>query len=149
MKYSDPITGELKNIYVKASDTLPIGTVVEYDGDIVPDGYEEIEDVLFEGSSTGDLTLKDSASNYSRFKVYGTGLDGVNTYTEILEPNGKNASMKAFVLNEDGMYVSNLMFSISDNVITKAQNFNAVCQATTYNRYAENKNTITTIIGVK
>lgn len=45
MKYKDPNTGELKDIYVKASDTLPIGTVVEYDGDTVPDGYEEVEDV--------------------------------------------------------------------------------------------------------
>lgn len=44
MKYRDPITGELKDIYVKASDTLPIGTVVEYDGDVIPDGYAKVDD---------------------------------------------------------------------------------------------------------
>lgn len=42
MKYRDPNTGELKDLYVKTSDTLPIGTVVDYDGDTVPDGYEEV-----------------------------------------------------------------------------------------------------------
>ena len=26
------------------SDSLPIGTIVEYEGDTVPDGYEEVED---------------------------------------------------------------------------------------------------------
>ena len=29
MRYKDPITGEFKDIYVKASDTLPVGSVVE------------------------------------------------------------------------------------------------------------------------
>ena len=44
MKYRDPQTGEFKDITVKASDTLPIGTIVDYDGDIVPDGWETVDD---------------------------------------------------------------------------------------------------------
>lgn len=43
MKYKDPITGEIKDITIKSGDTLPIGTIVEFDGDTIPDGYEEFE----------------------------------------------------------------------------------------------------------
>lgn len=42
MKYKDPVTGEMKTLSVKAADTLPIGTIVDYDGDTVPDGWEQI-----------------------------------------------------------------------------------------------------------
>lgn len=42
MKYKDPITGELKDIIIKSGDTLPIGTIVEIQGDDIPDGYEEV-----------------------------------------------------------------------------------------------------------
>lgn len=43
MKYRDPVTGEFKDITVKASDTLPIGTIVDYDGTTVPSGWEQID----------------------------------------------------------------------------------------------------------
>lgn len=41
MKYRDPSTGELKDISVKVADTLPVGTIVEFDGKEVPDGYAQ------------------------------------------------------------------------------------------------------------
>lgn len=44
MKYKDPVTGEMKTLSVKAADTLPIGTIVDYDGDEVPDGWEEVDE---------------------------------------------------------------------------------------------------------
>ena len=44
MKYEDPITGELKDITIKAGDTLPVGAIIEFDGDIIPAGYEEVTD---------------------------------------------------------------------------------------------------------
>lgn len=47
MKYRDPQTGEFKDIAVKVSDTLPVGTIVEYDGTTVPSGWE-----LVDGSGT-------------------------------------------------------------------------------------------------
>lgn len=43
MKYKDPITGEFKPISVKVSDTLPIGSVVDFDGTTVPSGWEEVD----------------------------------------------------------------------------------------------------------
>ena len=43
MKYRDPETGQFKDLKVKTSDTLPIGTIVEYDGINVPSGWEKVE----------------------------------------------------------------------------------------------------------
>ena len=43
MKYRDPQTGEFKDITVKVADTLPVGTIVEYDGTTIPNGWEQIE----------------------------------------------------------------------------------------------------------
>ena len=42
MKYND--NGTYKDIYVKTFDTLPVGTIVDYDGETVPSGYEEVSD---------------------------------------------------------------------------------------------------------
>ena len=44
MKYRDPETGEFKELYTKAADTLPVGTVVDFDGAEVPAGWEEAEE---------------------------------------------------------------------------------------------------------
>lgn len=45
MKYRDPVTGEFKDITVKVADTLPVGTIVEYDGDVIPSGWEEVNGI--------------------------------------------------------------------------------------------------------
>lgn len=42
MKYND--NGTYKDIYVKAFDTLPVGTEVDYDGSTVPSGWTEVAD---------------------------------------------------------------------------------------------------------
>lgn len=69
MKYKDPVTGELKDIYVKASDTLPVGTVVDYDGEDVPAGWEKIDDY-----STNETKI-------------GTWIDGKPLYRKVLNFN--------------------------------------------------------------
>ena len=43
MKYRDPETGEFKELYTKAADTLPVGTVVDFDDTEVPAGWEQAE----------------------------------------------------------------------------------------------------------
>lgn len=42
MKYRDPDTKELKDIYCKTYDTVPIDTIVDFEGDTIPEGWEEI-----------------------------------------------------------------------------------------------------------
>ena len=46
MKYKDPITGDYKELHFKTGDTLPVGTIVEYDGDEIPPGYKEVPGVV-------------------------------------------------------------------------------------------------------
>ena len=45
IKYKDS-EGNFKEIKIKTKDSLPVGTIVDYDGDTVPDGYEEAEDTV-------------------------------------------------------------------------------------------------------
>lgn len=46
MKYKDPITGDYKELHFKTGDTLPVGTIVEYDGYEIPPGYKEVLGVV-------------------------------------------------------------------------------------------------------
>ena len=64
MKYND--NGTYKDIYVKAFDTLPVGTEVDYDGNTVPDGWEEVysDNILVANLTTNNITLSEG-SGYS------------------------------------------------------------------------------------
>ena len=55
-----------KDIYVKAFDTLPVGTEVDYDGNTVPDGWEEVPsaNILVANLTTNNITLSEG-SGYS------------------------------------------------------------------------------------
>lgn len=55
MKYND--NGEYKDIYIKTFDTLPVGTEVDYDGEIVPEGWSEV---------TEGYTLLDNSIYYKK-----------------------------------------------------------------------------------
>lgn len=44
MKYRNPETGQFEELYFKATDTLPIGTEVDYTGTDIPWGWEEVSD---------------------------------------------------------------------------------------------------------
>lgn len=58
-------------------DTLPINSIVEYEGDTVPEGYQEYIDrvVLYNNplGTTGDVTLSDNITNYSYIEIYWHG----------------------------------------------------------------------------
>ena len=58
MKYRDPETGEFKELYTKAADTLPVGTVVDFDGDEVPAGWEYAGELIESGSGTNGSYTK-------------------------------------------------------------------------------------------
>lgn len=53
MKYND--NGIAKDIRFKASDTLPIGAEVEYNGTTVPDGWVEVDDDIIKRDTIAQL----------------------------------------------------------------------------------------------
>jgi hypothetical protein len=48
LKYKDPVTKEFKNISVGSAESIPAGTILEYSGSTVPEGYELVSDVEIE-----------------------------------------------------------------------------------------------------
>lgn len=120
MKYKD-IDGNWKELSIKASDTLPIGTIVEYDGDTIPSGYEEVEDgvVLYENAngSTDGATLSDEANNYKILKIYG----GENFANSIEEVSGDftDFTLKIFIIDASGsIYIYSSRYTMSGKNIT-------------------------------
>jgi len=53
MKALNPSTGNLEEIYVKALDSMPVGTQIEYTGDTIPTGWEEVNDYSSTEIDTG------------------------------------------------------------------------------------------------
>ena len=74
MKYRDPQTGEFKDITVKVADTLPVGTIVEYDGTTVPNGWEQIEPQVdpVENISINDFFIS-STKTITDYSIVKTG----------------------------------------------------------------------------
>lgn len=82
MKYKDPVTGQLKELSLKAADTLPIGTIVDYDGQDVPEGWEEYgtDDYSTEETFTGKHWI-DGKPIYRKVITGNTGvLNNVSKY---------------------------------------------------------------------
>lgn len=82
MKYRDPETGQFKDLKVKTSDTLPVGTVVDFDGDEVPAGWE--------------ATGSDDYSTEEQF----TGrywIDGKKVYRKVVKKNSIEISTNASI----------------------------------------------------
>lgn len=70
MKYKDPTTGQFKDISVKVADSLPIGTEVDYDGETVPTGWEQV----------------DNPNDYSTTETrIGTWIDGKPLYRKVIK----------------------------------------------------------------
>lgn len=96
IKYKDPTTGQFKDISVKVADSLPIGTEVDYDGETVPTGWEQV----------------DNPNDYSTTETrIGTWIDGKPLYRKVLTFENKtitsNNNSSECVHN-----VSNLDFGI-------------------------------------
>ena len=67
MNYND--NGTVKQITVKAGDTLPVGTEVDFNGNTIPAGWEEV----------------DNPNNYSETETkIGTWIDGKPLYRKVV-----------------------------------------------------------------
>lgn len=137
MKYND--NGEIKNIIIKSGDTLPIGTEVEFDGETIPDGWEEVEEkekVLWENSNADatfnaqTVNLNDSLSNYNYYEVIfklvagypsgkSTGKVKITTYA-YMDYVGGSASVIGFKREITGKTNTTISFGDGTRINTNA-----------------------------
>lgn len=73
LKYKDPVTKEFKNIYVGSAESIPVGAVLEYEGDVIPQGFELVEEGLSGKQERSIMTLslaaKPSFTNQTWFQI--------------------------------------------------------------------------------
>lgn len=92
IKYKDPTTGQFKDISVKVADSLPIGTEVDYDGETVPTGWEQV----------------DNPNDYSTTETrIGTWIDGKPLYRKVIDfgalPNASEKSVEHNISDLDNV----------------------------------------------
>lgn len=117
MKYRDPQTGEFKDITVKVADTLPVGTIVDYDGATVPNGWE-----LVDGSGTYKKIKKTATITATNGNIVDS-LAGSST-TDAPSVNAVNNKFNTFI--NDNIEFKNLTFS-DEYVYSSESDLNYVC----------------------
>ena len=78
--------GEIKKVVLQANDSIPAGSVIEYDGDVVPEGYEQVEDKT-------EIKITELEKKINN-----------NTYLSILGSVGDNET-KTFPVNSGKVYL--------------------------------------------
>ena len=74
VKYKDTTTGNFVELGVKVGDTLPVGSEVDYDGETVPTGWEEVNSVTDYDISDYIATGITFNSNYSYIRKSGSNV---------------------------------------------------------------------------
>lgn len=109
---------------------LMTGAVVGYEGDTVPEGFEEVflddsedivsDNVLFsnEEGSSEEITLTDTSANYSKFKIVYKDINDVYSCIDIDNPNGKSINLKIIRNGAVALVIYNAIITISENTIT-------------------------------
>lgn len=96
MKAINPSTGNLETVYVKALDSMPVGTEVDFDGDSadIPTGWEQVDGkslvayTLYNGQATNNnITLSDSAANYSQIEIFFHSVLGYRQSVKVVQNN--------------------------------------------------------------
>lgn len=123
LKYRNPETRELNNIYLEPTgDTLPIGSVIDYDGDTVPANWELVEDevVLYESETgtTGDVTLSETSANFRYLEIYFHSDASNYASVKVDEPNGKTVSLVAYNASGTTLVLYDKKVTINENTIT-------------------------------
>lgn len=90
---------------ITGGDTLPINTIIEYDGDTVPDGYEEVED-------KGEIYSTDEVR-------IGTWIDGKPLYRKVIlvenPVKGTTTSVSSGVNNIKFVFLENAFIHKNDD----------------------------------
>lgn len=126
MKARNPSTGTLETVYVKALDSMPVGTIVDYDGDTIPTGWEEVNDYstteidtgkkwidgkpiyrkCFEFVNTSTSSVKiGTIANIDRLVcIGGTAINNGNNQVSLPIPQANQASTFTFWISGNDVY---------------------------------------------
>jgi len=123
--------GELKELVIKANDSIPANSVIEYEGDVVPEGYEKVEDevILYEnqdGNDSYEIDLSDTVTNYSELEIYGFGDDNLRVYKKIQNPNQATFEMSVEVMYQGTEYISKALCGIKNFINIKTENIKLI-----------------------
>ena len=83
MKYND--NGTYEDIYVKTFDTLPVGSEVDYDGQTVPSGWEEVTDMS--GSNANGSWIKFDDGTMICYNTYSNTINITSGYEGVYYGN--------------------------------------------------------------
>ncbi len=119
--------GELKEIVIKANDSIPAGSVIDFEGDVVPEGYEQVEDnkiILYEnqdGNNGYEIELLDTVEKCVEVEIYGIGDNNIRIYQKILNPNQATFEMSSEVMYEGTEYINKALCAFINNKFYKYQ----------------------------
>lgn len=155
MKARNPSTGTLETVYVKALDSMPVGTIVDFDGQAsdIPTGWEETDNVLYDDNTgtNGTVTLSDSISNYSYLEIYYKNANSF-AYSIKIPTDYTSFPISAIWAGSDGTtYFASCEKLMSGNTISTDGTRYSTCYNTgsTVGGQQANELKITRVIGIK
>lgn len=104
--------GELKEVIIKTNDSIPAGAIVDFDGDVVPEGYEQVENEIedkINSLSTNKINYKTASWNKSvslnmPIGGFALGLVGISSVYALWR-NGTDFAYKC-IFGSDSLNVS-------------------------------------------
>ena len=130
MKVLNPNTGQFEEVYVKALDSMPVGTEVDFDGQAsdIPIGWEQVSGktsvayTLYNNSTgikTGTTALEDNINNYDYIEVFGKNTDDNEAlYVKIPSELYSISSMLLGCVMDGNMYIKWCKFNFTDSGAT-------------------------------
>ena len=130
-KYNDNVGGLLQvgGQKIESSDTLPIGAIVDYDGNTAPEGYEEVdntvlnEELIYNQKIYPSTTINLDMSKYKRLVIHFAQYDASNAGSTNTG-GGNNVAMLDLVnVPNIGYYKSNVLTPYISSGTPQSSNF--------------------------
>lgn len=121
MKALNPSTGQFDTVYVKALDSMPVGSQIEFIGNTIPAGWEQVNDYSTTEIDTGKRWI-----------------DGKKIYRKVLQPSNIGTAFSTGVNNID-----TFMFDVSHSYIYYDNNIVFASDRAKF-KYDKTNNTIQT-----
>lgn len=129
MKYND--NGEYKDIYVKSFDTLPVGAIVEFDGQTIPDGWTDIGNNKIQKTSQYIEGGSSLSNEYGTSDSNGYTQEYINTNFNAITEKGSNSN-GTYIKYADGTLVQYGIYSTTTSLSGSFNNSRFASETITY-----------------